>query len=225
MIFGKIDYLNLLPFHIYLKRSSLPSYTKKAIEYKKGVPSQINKLLLKRRVDGAIISSIESKRANYKKLNLGIIAKKEVKSVLVRKNSSKKLDSASMTSNMLSKILGVDGEVIIGDRALKAYLSEGKESFFDLAQVWYNKTSLPFVFARLCCNKNYRTYKKLTKNFKKKPYKIPDFILNEYSKSRDISKDDIKEYLKFIHYNFNKKEEVALKKFLRQARELNFNPN
>lgn len=225
MIFGKIDYLNLLPFHIYLKQSALPSYVKKAIEYKKGVPSHINKLLLKRKVDGAIISSIESKRAGYKNLNLGIVAKKEVKSVLVRKNSAKKLDQASQTSNMLSKILEQNGEVIIGDRALKAYLSEGKENFHDLAQLWYEKNSLPFAFARFSCTKNYKSYEKLVKNFLKKPYKIPDYILEKYASSRTIAKEDIKDYLKFIHYSFDRKEALALKKFLKEARALNFNPN
>lgn len=225
MIFGKIDYLNLLPFHVYLKQAALPTYVKKAIEYKKGIPSHINKLLQKRRIDGAIISSIESKRAGYKNLNLGISAKREVKSVLVRKNSAKKLDKASQSSNMLSKILNKEGEVLIGDRALKAYLSEGKENFYDLAQLWYEKTSLPFAFARFSCTKNYKSYKKLVKNFAKKPYKIPDYILEKYSLSRDISKEDIKDYLKFIHYNFAKKEEVALNKFFKEARALNFNPN
>ena len=34
MIFGKIDYLNLLPFHVFLKRSRLSSQDKKIIEFK-----------------------------------------------------------------------------------------------------------------------------------------------------------------------------------------------
>ena len=39
MLFGKIDYLNLLPFHVFLKRSQLQNAAKKAIEFKKDVPS------------------------------------------------------------------------------------------------------------------------------------------------------------------------------------------
>ena len=46
MIFGKIDYLNLLPFHVFLKRSRLSSQDKKIIEFKKGVPSKLNRNLI-----------------------------------------------------------------------------------------------------------------------------------------------------------------------------------
>ena len=127
MIFGKIDYLNLLPFHVFLKSAPLSSQIKKAIEFKKGVPSKLNRALNARKIDAAVISSIASKKANLKKLNFGIVAKKDVKSVLVRKNSAMKFDPASASSNALAKVLNLNGEVIIGDRALKAYLSEGKE--------------------------------------------------------------------------------------------------
>ena len=119
MTFGKIDYLNLLPFHIFLKSYPLPSYVKKSIEFKKGVPSKLCKDLAHRRVD-------ESRRKKYDKLNFGIVARREVISVLTRKNSALRLDPASMTSNMLNSILGLKGEVIIGDRALKEYLKCGK---------------------------------------------------------------------------------------------------
>ena len=33
MIFGKIDYLNLLPFHVFLKATPLKTQVKKAIEF------------------------------------------------------------------------------------------------------------------------------------------------------------------------------------------------
>ncbi|MCF6173977.1 MAG: menaquinone via futalosine step 1, partial [Campylobacteraceae bacterium] len=58
MIFGKIDYINLLPFHIFLKGSSLNNALKKAIEHKKGVPTLINKEFHNRKVSAAFISSI-----------------------------------------------------------------------------------------------------------------------------------------------------------------------
>ena len=84
MIFGKIDYLNLLPFHVFLKRSRLSSQDKKIIEFKKGVPSKLNRDLRCRKIDAAVISSIESRKKRYKKVSLGIVAKGDVKSVLVR---------------------------------------------------------------------------------------------------------------------------------------------
>ncbi|MBR8462285.1 menaquinone via futalosine step 1 [Campylobacter sp. faydin G-105] len=224
MLFGKIDYLNLLPFHIFLKRSALLSYVKKSIEHNKGVPSHLNKMLLKNRIDAAVISSVESRHKIYKKLDFGIVAKGDVKSVLVRKSSEVKLDSASATSNMLSKILGLKGEVIIGDRALKAYVDEGSDKFYDMGQLWHKRTNLPFVFARFCYRKNAKIYKKLSHSFLRQNVKIPSYILNEYAKTRDISPNNIKWYLKFISYKIRTKEKKALFMFLNRARALNFKP-
>ena len=53
MLLGKIDYLNLLPFHVFLKSLPLPSYVKKSIEFKKGVPSKLCADLYYRRIDAA----------------------------------------------------------------------------------------------------------------------------------------------------------------------------
>ena len=218
MIFGKIDYLNLLPFHVFLKAVPLKTQIKKAIEFKKGVPSKLNRALNARKIDAAVISSIASKKANLKKLNFGIVAKKDVKSVLVRKNSAPKLDPASASSNALAKVLKLNGEVIIGDRALKAYLSEGKECFYDLGQIWHEKTNLPFVFGRFSYVKNGSFYKRLVAKFLQKNVKIPNYILAQYAKSRDISEQDIKWYLKFISYKIGPKEQKSLRKFFKEHR-------
>ena len=113
MIFGKIDYLNLLPLHVYIKKSSLPSQFKKSMEFKKGVPSKLNRDLFFKRIDGAIISSIESKRKKYKNLDLGICANKKVLSVLVEKNTNNLKDPSSASSNVLARILKQNGKVII----------------------------------------------------------------------------------------------------------------
>ncbi|QKF65379.1 MqnA/MqnD/SBP family protein [Campylobacter corcagiensis] len=226
MIFGKIDYLNLLPFHVFLKKYPLPSAVKKSIDYKKDVPSVLCKKLAKRSVDAAVISSIESRRKKYTKLNMGIVAKKEVISVLVRKNSPKKLDPASMASNMLSKVLGLNGEVIIGDNALRAYLKEGgEESFYDMGRIWHEKTNLPFVFAVFCLTDSKSSYERLTKSFLKKKIKIPQYILERYAKSRGIKKSEILWYLNYISYQIQAKEKKALKLYLKKSRALNFNPN
>lgn len=226
MIFGKIDYLNLLPFHVFLKRYPLPNSIKKGIEFHKNIPSVLCKRLYKRQIDAAIISSIESRRVKYDKLDMGIVAKKAVKSVLVRKNSPKKLDPASMTSNMLSKVLGLNGEVIIGDNALKAYLKEsGEQSFYDMGRIWHERTNLPFVFAVFCLNDSKSSYKRLTKSFLKTKVKIPQYILEQYAISRDVKKGEILWYLNYISYKIETKEKKALKLYLKKARSLNFNPN
>ena len=198
MLLGKIDYLNLLPFHVFLKSLPLPSYVKKSIEFKKGVPSKLCADLYYRRIDAAVISSIESRRAKYRKLPLGIVAKREVLSVLVRKNSAPRLDPASMSSNMLARVLDLSGEVLIGDSALKALLSQGKDKFYDLGEIWQQRTGLPFVFGRLC--------------------------LQSYALSRGIKEREILNYLKFIGYKIDVREELALKKFIAKSKKLKFNP-
>lgn len=225
MRFGKIDYLNLLPFHVFLKKSPIQSPFKKFIEHNKGVPSALCKRLYKGQIDAAIISSIESRHKKYKKLDLGIVAKSRVLSVLVQKNTPKATDPASMTSNMLSKVLRISGKIIIGDNALRCYLSQGMDKFYDLGEIWHEKQNLPFVFARFCYTKNAQIYKKLADKFLRQKVKIPRYILNKYALTRQIAPDDIVKYLTFISYKIGVKEKRALKIFISKAKKLNFNPN
>ena len=218
MIFGKIDYINLLPFHIFLKQSSMNSAFKKAVNYKKGVPTDINHKFKKREVSGAFISSIESDKKNIRTLPLGIVAKDGVKSVII-KTGKQVDDPASASSNALARILDIQGEIFIGDIALKKYLSNPKE-YIDLAQAWHKKYKLPFVFAVLCVNKHFNTYKKLAKKFIKIKIKIPQYILKDYAKKRDIETKEIVEYLKLITYSIDKKEQKSLKLFLSKSKAL-----
>lgn len=222
MIFGKIDYINLLPLHIFLKKSPLPNGFKKAMEYKKDVPSKLNKALFYRRIDAAVISSIESSRKKYKTLDIGICANKKVQSVLVKKNSQNKKDEASATSNALAQTLRVNGEVIIGDRALRMYLQNPSE-FIDLCTLWYEKTHLPFVFARFSCMRNKDFFKKILASFVRSKIFIPRYILEYYANSRQIRADDIKIYLKeIIYHKIAYKEKRALKLFLKKSNKASF---
>ncbi len=219
MIFGKIDYINLLPFHIFLKKSSLTNALKKSCEYKKSYPSNINKQFKKRRVDGAFISSIESNSKSFKTLPLGIVAKKHVTSVLVKKNTISLNDPHSATSNVLAKVLNINGEVQIGDKALKLYL-ENPQEYIDLAKIWNEKYNLPFVFAVLSINNHFKTYKKLSDNFKNNHIKIPQYILKKYANERNIPPKEILKYLSLISYDVGVKERRGLKLFLKKSRVL-----
>jgi chorismate dehydratase len=212
VLFGKIDYINLLPFYIFAKRYIRSSQLKQSIGYKKDFPSAINTKFKRRKIDAAFISSIESKRGNFTCLDVGIVAKREIQSVLVREGKYIP-DAHSATSNALAKQLGIDGEVIIGDKALRAYL-ERPEVYVDLAKAWYDKHHLPFVFARLCVNKNHHYYKKMTEKFIKNRVKIPRYILLKYAISRKISQKDIKVYLSLVSYKIDTKAKKGLKRFL-----------
>ncbi|EAI2977296.1 TPA: menaquinone via futalosine step 1 [Campylobacter coli] len=221
MIFGKIDYINLLPLHIYLKKYPLPNGYKASMEYKKGVPSKLNKDLFYRRIDAAIISSIESARKKYKNLDLGICANKRVLSVLVEKNTSDAKDPSSATSNALAKVLKQEGRVIIGDKALKLYLQDPSR-YIDLCAKWHEKTSLPFVFARFSCVQKKALYKQILKKFPKTKIKIPYYILQNYAKTRDLDIKDMRYYLdEIIYYKISTKEKVALKRFVKACKALN----
>ena len=211
MTYGKIDYLNLLPFNTYLKR-----YQNGFKKEKSGVPSYINNLFTQRRVDYAFISSILAK--NYKKSSIGIVAKKEVLSVLSIKGERKE-DKASKSSNALANILGVQGKVIIGDKAYKYYLEEkNKNNFIDLAKEWQRKTYLPFVFAVF----SYKHQRKKILNIKKyfKKQKVPFYILKRYSLKTKISIEDINFYLKHIDYNIDIKAKKGLGLFLSKTRKI-----
>ncbi|NPA60489.1 MAG: hypothetical protein GXO30_08560 [Epsilonproteobacteria bacterium] len=214
MVFGKIEYLNLLPFHVFMKRYTKSSQQSMSMHYYKGVPSNINNKFLSRRVDAAFISSIKARNYNY--VDLGIVAKKEVLSVLVIPSEKNIDDVESATSNLLCKVLHLNGEVIIGDKALKYYL-EGKPHI-DLAQEWNKKYNLPFVFATLCYHKDKKLYKKIQQEFLRRRVKIPRYILDEASKRTKIKKSDILTYLNYISYRLDIKAKKALKTFNRKVR-------
>lgn len=213
MIFGSISYLNLLPFQIFLKRYIGNSSTKMALNYKKNVPTKINSALKKKYINAGFISSIES--ARYRCSNLGIIANGAVYSVFIIDGEDKK-DIESASSNALANILNLNGEVIIGDKALKYYLDGGEG--IDLAEEWHTRTSLPFVFARLCYNCYEKKIKNIERRFLKAPIKIPQYILKREAKKRDITPKELLWYLQFIKYKIDYKAEKSLKLFLKKVR-------
>ena len=124
MIFGKIDYINLLPFYVFFKKYINSSQIKAILEYKKSYPSNINDKFIKRKIDAAFISSIYSKKKQ--KTNIGIISYDKVDSVLCILGDYQE-DIESSTSNILAKILNIKGKVLIGDKALRYYYNSKKK--------------------------------------------------------------------------------------------------
>ncbi|WP_294966007.1 MqnA/MqnD/SBP family protein [Sulfurimonas sp.] len=214
MVFGKIDYLNLLPFHVFMKRFTRSSQQSMSMHYRRGVPAKINEKFLSRRVDAAFISSIHAQK--HKHVNLGIIAKKEVLSVLVVPNVKNEKDIESATSNVLAKVLDIKGKILIGDKALKHYL-EGKPNI-DLAAQWNTRHKLPFVFALLCYHKDRQLYKNIERQFSKRKIKIPQYLLNEASLRTEISKKDILNYLSYISYDLDNKAKKGLSLFYKSVK-------
>ncbi len=215
VLFGKIDYINLAPFHIFLKRYITNSQFKQSIEYKKSYPSRINRLFKSGKVDAAFISSIESRGSDFRCFDAGIVAEREIRSVLVRPGAYRQ-DSESATSNALAKVLGIDGEVIIGDKALKAYL-KNPDAYIDLATAWYARYRLPFVFARFCVRRHSRYYRRLIGKFLRSEVKIPHYMLKRYASREELSLSEVKAYLELVHYRVDRRAGRGLRRFLKSV--------
>lgn len=214
MIIGKIDYINLLPFYIFLRRH-LKTNERAALEFHKGPPKKINQLLAKRRVEAAVISSIHSPK--YHCSDFGIVANKRVLSVLICPGEHQE-DSESDTSNVLAKILQVHGKIVIGDKALRLRNAQNCQ---DLAALWYKKFQLPFVFARFCYHTKTKKYQQLADKFLKNTHiKIPYYILRQYAQRSNLTQKEMKAYLALIQYRLGYKEKKALKKFLFLAKHI-----
>jgi chorismate dehydratase len=220
VVFGKIDFLNLLPFHVFIKRYARSTRFQQSLHYHKGVPSVLNRDFAMRRIDAAFISSITAQDCRH--YGVGIVAKRDVLSVLSLPNADKD-DSDSATSNLLARILDVHGEVLIGDKALRYYYSGGEH--VDLGRIWHERTSLPFVFALLCTHNHGDELKRLSHAFVAKNVKIPYYILMEASRRSGLSPAQITHYLKFISYKVGVKETKGYKRFVREAKKRGLNPS
>lgn len=217
MLFAKIDFINLLPFYVFLKKNIHSTQIKQIIEYKKSYPAKINKRFKKKQIDAAFISSVASKNCNC--LDIGIVAQNEVLSVLALKGAYEE-DYQSYTSNTLAKVLNIQGKILIGDKALYHFHHTKNKEFTDLAFEWKKRHKLPFVFARLCFNKEKKYLQKLSKQFLKTEVKIPYYILQQQSKKSGISTKQIQEYLTKISYKIGYKEKRSLKLFLKLSKNI-----
>lgn len=211
--FGRIDYLNLLPFHLFLKRRLSSSQMQMMLRHGANVPSAVNRAYRSRKVDAAFISSIRARRQRH--LPLGIVADGPVQSVLLLPGNTAGKDRASETSNVLADLLGLQGQVIIGDPALRAFHA-GVDAV-DLAEAWRERYGLPFVFAVLCYQADEARLKKLGRAFARTPQKIPYYLLARAAARSGLTPSQIQNYLTHIHYRIDHRALRALRLFWRLA--------
>lgn len=216
MNIANISYLNLLPFRFFIKKKPKLLSQKLQSTKRGSYPSKINEMFRRGLVDAAFVSSIESTRSN--RTASGIVAKRAVKSVIIRPGTPKN-DNESATSNALARVLGLDGEVFIGDKALLKYL-ENPSGYIDLATEWYTKTGLPFVFGRFCFNRYGKLYKKLSLEFNRQKICIPYYLMEREARQKGFKVRDAKEYLKLISYRIGAKEERGFALFMKKAKKL-----
>ncbi|MCI5968523.1 MqnA/MqnD/SBP family protein [Helicobacter sp.] len=234
MRFGKIDYLNLLPFEVFVRAYPKPSQFQLFYHQKKSYPAHLNREFLFGRIDAGFLSSITALRAQKEKFhitNVGIIARKKVISVICLPKEQGE-DYQSATSNALLKVLGLQGRVLIGDRALvevlqqeQDYRKNGKEiMYLDMGEKWVQREHLPFVFGRLCVRENRAFYTKLMCAFVKKNVKIPYFMLKNAESKSGVKSKEIRNYLKVLSYKIDKKAQFGVERFYRILRILGIKP-
>lgn len=227
MRFGKIDYLNLLPFEVFIRSYPKPSQFQLFYNKRKSYPSRLNQEFLFSRIDAGFVSSIvalRSKRERFQATNVGIIARKKVMSVICLPQERGD-DYQSATSNALLRVLGLTGRVLIGDRALVEVLkmqSKGRDAiYWDMGEMWVQRERLPFVFGRLCVRKNREFYARLIQAFVREKTRIPYFILKKAESKSGIECKEILKYLDNLSYKLDKKAQIGMNRFYRKLRILN----
>lgn len=170
---GFIQYANVYPIFYVLEREGLLT---EDIHLVRGVPSQLNWALRNDLIDLSPSSSVEYllNRELYEFIDgISISSQESVGSVLLfsdcelERIDGKKilLTDQSATSHLLlrtilEEFMGLkphyelssipqSGEIflLIGDEALKYRKLDDKKKVYDLANLWYRHTGLPFVFA------------------------------------------------------------------------------
>ncbi len=190
--------------------------------------------------------------------NIAIAAKDRVRSILlvgkrpIEQMRSVAVDTSSRTSVALLQVLFAkflggpreltphpprldtmlrahDAALLIGDVALKVPLDAGYH-LYDLAQIWREKTGLPFVFAFWAVRLDALSRKPkdicLTKVFQQSrdhglERQNLDVIAKEWSARLDLSEDDIRSYLTGnIHYYLDRENHAGLRLFLQFSHEI-----
>ncbi len=244
MRIGWIDYLNTLPFN-FEKTGLNPDFHYDLI---KGVPSQINNLLSKKKIDLGFISSahyIENFSEYLILPDLSISSLNKVRSVIILSDKPLEeineiyLTKASKTSRYLTMVifknflnknvnyrdleneyfLDKEAVLLIGDSAIK--YAESKKYSYDLSSIWYKKTKLPFVFALWCVRKDF--YKE-NKEEIKKFHKILKESKNKFFENPEkyVNKDKkAVEYLKNLDYCLSSEHLRSLELFSEYLLEIN----
>lgn len=244
---GISSYLNTQPLSFAFQENRINHNFE--ITYEK--PDVCAELLRQKKLDAALIPSIEYARARDDYLILDsfcIASKKYVKSVelFFNKNLDQietvALDKSSRTSVILTKILleekfeleptyidmdadldtmlkEADAALIIGDKALEYHDTHPQR--LDLAEEWYDFTSLPFVFAIIAGYENALSEQEkqiIDAAFHYGMNHLGEICSNWQKTHKAFSADYYKDYLTSnISFSFGEEEKKALNVFFDYA--------
>ncbi len=118
--------------------------------------------------------------------------------------------------------------LLIGDDALKEALKWPKLHIYDLGDIWYKETGLPFVFAlwtvrKDCCENNPALLEQFRKDLntaKTKALKELRIIAREFPLRALLSEDDLVSYWTGISYDLSDEHKRGLELFRKYAEEL-----
>ena len=255
---GHIQFLNCLPLYYGLVKS----YALLDIELIKGMPTELNNLLLSGKLDISPISSIEYARHHDSLVlfpDFTVSSDGEVKSILllsrfpIEQLSGKKiaLTGTSATSQVLLKLIlkhgyGIEPEyfvcppnlnrmletadaaLLIGDIALKYYITAKDFYRYDLGIEWKKLTGKKMVYAVWAVNRKFsETKSELCENVFKTFRKSMDYSLKnlpeiiEYAvKSEPFSPSFLMDYFKSLRFDFGDDYQEGLLYFYKLASEI-----
>ncbi len=233
---GIIKYLNIYPIYSNILKCDFCKFiysepSKLNLLLRKGeidiAPSSSYEYLKNKNLYNFVENfSISSRQ---KIMSVILILEKEIHKI--DKNDTIFLSPSSASSNTLLKIIFYEfynkkpnfvlgeenkffnkNQVIIGDNALEVYFNKEKLNYYiyDLAEIWYKFTGLPFVFALWIYNKNnlndkieyFEIFKKILKK-SIRSYVIPD-------KYKNFTSEQIQEYFQNIDYEFKEVHKKSL---------------
>jgi chorismate dehydratase len=255
---GHIQFLNCLPLYYGLVKS----YALLDIELIKGMPTELNNLLLSGKLDISPISSIEYARHHDSLVlfpDFTVSSDGEVKSILllsrfpIDKLSGKKiaLTGTSATSQVLLKLIlkhgyGIEPEyfvcppdlnrmletadaaLLIGDIALKCYITAKDFYRYDLGIEWKKLTGKKMVYAVWAVNRTFsETKSELCENVFETFRKSMDYSLKhlpeiiEYAvKWEPFSPSFLMDYFKSLRFDFGDDYQEGLLYFYKLASEI-----
>ncbi len=239
MRLGIIDYINVLPLTYALEHGKVPFEG----EITKAVPTKLNSMLAEGKLDAGFISSIEYAKRDYILLPFSISCDREVLSVLllshvpVNRIKTVSVTKDSATSVVLLKILlkhafslsvsysgRGDAELVIGDKALKAFV-EPHDYLLDLGKAWCEFSKEKMVFAVFSARKDVEVSSltsledSLKASFEWGKRNMKE-IITYAAKKTGLEKPFIKRYYNCLSFSFGPEERRGLKKFYHYAKEL-----
>lgn len=230
---GRISYLNMAPVFFGLDAE---------VEEVVGVPTELNRALLRHEVDLAPISSIEWARNSDRLLVLPRLCVSSdgaagsiqlVSSLSLDRVRSIAVTPESATSVVLARVLvpraehvplgePADATLLIGDAALRSAFDD-PTPHHDLGRLWQRRTGLPMVFAVWACADpppdEIGSLEAALVASVRRAREEPQRLASEAAERYGYPAGFLARYFERLRYDFGPREREGLEAFLEHARD------